>query len=256
MMGWLRMVLSRGGDRFSAPVPCIDAHAHVLPGVDDGPVTIEAAVEALRHAEAAGVTHVVATPHASARYETSWDAIAAARGQLVAALREAQVAVTLLIGREVMFTDETLARVATDARLRIEGGKYALVELAEGLNMAAVTEGLASLRAAGVRPILAHPERNWLVQRHTDCVQEWRLRGTLVQINAASVTGTWGADARRAARRLLEREAVDMLGSDAHRAEDYDAYRRACAAIEKQYGVERIEQLVRTTPAYVTNITL
>src|SRR5262249_56088443 len=38
-------------------------HCHILPGVDDGPATVDEALAVARFAVADGITHVVATPH-------------------------------------------------------------------------------------------------------------------------------------------------------------------------------------------------
>ena len=46
----------------------IDIHCHLLPEVDDGPKSWDAAVEMCRMAAADGITHAVATPHANDRY--------------------------------------------------------------------------------------------------------------------------------------------------------------------------------------------
>ena len=42
----------------------IDLHCHLLPGVDDGAVSIEVARAMLRQAEADGIDTIVVTPHA------------------------------------------------------------------------------------------------------------------------------------------------------------------------------------------------
>ena len=46
----------------------IDLHCHILPGLDDGPETIEESVEMAQAATAEGITHLVATPHSSSEY--------------------------------------------------------------------------------------------------------------------------------------------------------------------------------------------
>ena len=45
----------------------IDLHCHILPGLDDGPKTMEESVEMAEAAIADGITHLVATPHSSTR---------------------------------------------------------------------------------------------------------------------------------------------------------------------------------------------
>src|SRR6266496_5136637 len=46
----------------------IDIHSHILPEVDDGPKSWDVAVEMCGMAAADGITHIVAAPHANARY--------------------------------------------------------------------------------------------------------------------------------------------------------------------------------------------
>src|SRR5437660_12758579 len=63
----------------------IDLHSHILPGVDDGPATIEESLEIARRAAADGVRVIAATPHVRDDYPTE----AATMERLVAELREA-----------------------------------------------------------------------------------------------------------------------------------------------------------------------
>jgi len=49
----------------------IDLHTHILPGIDDGPATIEGSLELARAAVAAGTSTLVATPHVNWTYPTT-----------------------------------------------------------------------------------------------------------------------------------------------------------------------------------------
>ena len=40
-----------------------DMHCHVLPGLDDGPATMEETIEVLREAARQGIETMIATPH-------------------------------------------------------------------------------------------------------------------------------------------------------------------------------------------------
>ena len=60
-----------GDNTFALPpqrLAMIDIHCHILPGIDDGPEDIELSLAMAEDAIADGITHVVATPHASNEY--------------------------------------------------------------------------------------------------------------------------------------------------------------------------------------------
>src|SRR5262252_17015 len=60
----------------------IDLHCHILPGLDDGAKTVEESFAMAESAIADGITHVVATPHASTEYSFDYAHVRAARGEL------------------------------------------------------------------------------------------------------------------------------------------------------------------------------
>ncbi len=236
---------------FVAPVPWVDFHCHLVPGVDDGPRTLADAAAMLECAARIGITHIVTTPHYSDRYAPDDAAIARALAGLQEQAQGAAAAVQIISGREVTLTDQHMRALKSSPALRIGAGPYALVELLEGLNRTAMVECCSDLLAAGVRPIIAHPERNFMVQNAPDIMAELRLRGALVQVNATSLNGVYGAAARRAAQQLLELQSVDMLSSDAHRASDFEAYASACELIARTVGAELVKELISSVPARI-----
>jgi protein-tyrosine phosphatase len=72
------------------------------------------------------------------------------------------------------------------------------------------------LQAAGITPVLAHPERNAEVQQRPELLEPIVAGGTLVQLTAASVDGRTGRRAQACASRLLDRNLAHLLASDAH----------------------------------------
>src|SRR5262249_13574308 len=60
----------------------IDIHCHILPGMDDGARTMEESLAMVESAIADGITHVVATPHASSEYSFDFARVRAARNEL------------------------------------------------------------------------------------------------------------------------------------------------------------------------------
>src|SRR5467141_2739438 len=62
----------------------VDLHCHILPGLDDGPATIEESIAMAESAIADGITHVVATPHANNEYFFDFSRVRQLRDELQA----------------------------------------------------------------------------------------------------------------------------------------------------------------------------
>src|SRR5271155_1371867 len=99
----------------------IDLHSHVLPGIDDGPDTIEGSLALARAAVAAGTRTLVATPHVSWHYPNDADTIALGVRELKARLAEEEIALELLPGAEIAVTRLPELDEEQRSRLRLGG---------------------------------------------------------------------------------------------------------------------------------------
>ena len=198
-----------------------DVHSHVAPGVDDGPANGAESQTALAAMEAAGVTHLIATPHFSASLTLDADA----REQRLSALdegwtaleslaRESHSAIALSRGAEILL-DEPRPDLS-DPRIRLAGGAFVLVEFPLGSIPPESPAVLAHLREMGWHPVLAHPERYSELRLRPHLLAAWRGAGAYFQINAGSLLGSYGRMARLLAYDLLARGWVDMIASDYH----------------------------------------
>jgi protein-tyrosine phosphatase len=195
----------------------IDLHTHVLPGVDDGPATIDESLEMLADSAASGVRAVAATPHVRDDYPTT----AAAMESLVAALRlEAEanaITVEILTGGEIALDRLALTPAEELRRFGLGGSsRYLLVEFPYYGWPPDLADQLAALDSAGFQAVLAHPERNAEVQAGPGRLAPLVESGTLVQITAASVSGTLGRRCQATALRLLELGFAHLVASDTH----------------------------------------
>src|SRR5271154_5014996 len=82
----------------------IDLHCHVLPGIDDGPQTIDDSVALAAAAATAGMRTLVATPHVSSRYQNDPDTIAQLVAELNTRLAAEGIAVDVTAGAEIAMT--------------------------------------------------------------------------------------------------------------------------------------------------------
>jgi protein-tyrosine phosphatase len=77
-------------------------------------------------------------------------------------------------------------------------------------------ETVFRLAAAGLRPVLAHPERNDWVQEDPESLARCLKAGAVAQATAASLTGEFGRATERTFPRLLSAGLIGLLASDAH----------------------------------------
>lgn len=199
----------------------LDFHSHIIPAVDDGSASLEESLIALQRMWAQGITRVLTTPHFRAsvvkdavEFELQMAPIDASWELLVQAVREKLPQLRLDRGVELALDDPS--PVATDGRLRLAGTRFVLVEFPNFRIPPNSIRPLAHLRASGVTPIVAHPERYDDIDAHFETFREWRKAGAFLQLNAGSVVGAYGAAIERNAWRCLKAGSVDYLSSDYH----------------------------------------
>ncbi len=194
----------------------IDLHCHVLPGIDDGPETIEGSLALARGAVAAGTQTLVATPHVSWRYPNAAGTITRLVNEVNARLTAEAVALEVRPGAEIAMTRLADIEPAQLPRLGLGGGPWLLVEPP----FTAVATGLDTivqdLQHRGHRVVLAHPERCPAFHRDPRMLESLVRGGVLTSITAGSLVGRFGGEVRRFAVRLLENEIVHNVASDAH----------------------------------------
>ncbi len=196
----------------------IDLHCHILPGIDDGPATMEDTLALARAAVAAGTMTIVATPHVSWDWpQNTAQTIAEHVVAVNAALLEQGLDLEVRPGGEVALTraldlpDEEL-----DA-LGLGGGPWLLVECPLSPVAAGVEQGIQALRRRGHdRIVLAHPERVPAFQRDPELLGRLVAGGLRTSVTAGAFAGRFGKDVERFARRLLADGLVHDVASDAH----------------------------------------
>jgi protein-tyrosine phosphatase len=194
----------------------IDLHAHILPGVDDGPASIEESVELARAAVDAGTRVLAATSHVSHMFPTDPRVFPARLAEVREALKDAGVALEVVPGGEL--APSRLAELDDEAlpELSLGGGPYLLVECPFSPVSAELEPLVYELQRNDWRILLAHPERSAAFHRAPERLARLVERGALVQVTAGSLTGQFGKTARRFSISALQDGLVHVLASDAH----------------------------------------
>jgi len=196
----------------------IDLHAHILPGLDDGPATLEESLAMARAYVDAGFGTVVATPHViPGLYEPAREEILDGVQRLQAALEEAGIPLAVLPGAEYHLTPDLPRLLDAGALVTLNAtGRYLLVELPFHGLPAHAHRTLFELLVAGVTPVIAHPERNDILAGEPCALAEMVERGVRAQVTAASLLGLFGSQVRRAAQRFVREGLAQLVATDAH----------------------------------------
>jgi len=231
-----------------------DIHAHILPGIDDGPPTMEETIRMLRVAEKDGIKGIVATPHmVPGVHDNPKNKVLAALGDLKQVLGP-DFPVKVYAGSEVSLCAESLIGIREGRYLTINSGRYILLELPSHFINKNVFDFIFSLTSAGMIPVIAHPERNAKVQRDVKTLYELANLGALMQATAASFSGFFGSGVRKFALGLVEKRLVHVVASDAHDPE------RRCPALspslkelKKLLNEEECQALLHGNPEKIIN---
>ncbi len=199
----------------------IDLHTHILPGIDDGPETIEGSLELARAALAAGTRTLVATPHINRAHDVDPPRVREAADRLRDRLVQEGIELELLTGGEI--STGRLPRLSDDelGALRLGDGPYLLIEAPLTSGAWQLTEIVERLRGDGYGVLLAHPERCPGLHRDPALLRGLVDRGALCSITAGALTGQFGRTVNRFALEMLREGLVHDVASDTH-----DTHRR------------------------------
>jgi protein-tyrosine phosphatase len=225
----------------------IDIHTHILPGVDDGPDTMDEAVKIVEKAAGDGVRCIVATPHMlEAPSVRRIENITSQARILEREISSRNLDMTIKVSAEFFISPDLPDYMKTCGQLAIPGEKsYVLVELPMYQVPEYTDTVIFQLGLDKYTPIIAHPERNMEIQQDPQILDAFIQRGALAQLNAGSLTGQYGRRAKKAAQKLLRQNLIHMMGSDIHSCPDgpYPLVKGLKAAA-KIVGRERAGQLV------------
>ena len=197
----------------------IDLHTHVLPGIDDGPPSVEGSLELARAAAAAGTTTLVATPHITWDLPNTGATVAEGIAALQPQLDEAGIPIQIRVGGELAVSKAVELSDDDLRALRLGGGDWILAECPLSSWATGFEKLLHALQSRGHRVVLAHPERSPLLQRDIGLVRELVDAGMLSSITAGSMSGRFGNTVRRFTLELLEQDLVHNVASDTHDAQ-------------------------------------
>jgi protein-tyrosine phosphatase len=235
----------------------IDIHCHLLPGVDDGPKSMEEALEMARLAVKNGITHAVITPHITpGRYDNTLDSLFMVYDEFSRALRENHIPLQTALASEVRL-DPVIINMVESGTLPFlgdyDGHQLLLLEFPYTSIPPGALELAQWLVKRRIKPVIAHPERHRTIINNVKTLEPYLKAGCLVQITAGSLSGIFGDIPKKTAIKLLELGWVTVMASDAHnnklRPPELEPGR---VVAEKIVGEQESWALVRERPGQMT----
>lgn len=236
-----------------------DLHAHILPGIDDGPATIEDAVEIARIAAANGTRTMLATPHRKDVTElSSVERIRDLTAELGCRIRGEGIPLSLTLGMENHIDASLPEDVAAGKALTMNGSRYILVEMPFFGDIEEhdyVEDALRDLQAQRLIPVFAHPERIEAFQRQPALLERYIEMGMLSQLTRGSLLGHWGKEVRHFSLELLRNGMAHLLSSDTHspRPPRTPELGKAVEVASKILGCQKAKAMVTDIPYAILN---
>jgi protein-tyrosine phosphatase len=217
----------------------VDVHSHVVPSGDDGVRSLEEGIALCAEAAVRGTRVLYATPHVWPTLHLTPGRereVREAHGELAAAGH----GLDLQLGWELTPQEGLLAE--DPERYRLGGLPAVLMEI-PFLGPLALSLRLGHrIEAAGLTPVVAHPERAESILADPSAAAGLRERGWLLQVNATSLLGCHGPAQEEAAWTLVEDGLADLVASDGHRAARPPFLDEAHGLVRKRVG-ERADAL-------------
>lgn len=195
-----------------------DIHNHLLPGVDDGFRHTSDSLKAIERMVSAGCRNFIFTPHMN---PDVYPDINEMRHREVYEEFSNKIPegwnVRTSLAAEYMIVNGFEERVSSraDELLKYEDGSI-LVEMSYYFRSPNLEQTLFELNMAGLKPILAHPERYVYMVSSLGDFDRIADMGCRFQMNLMSVTGKYGTDSLVILNYLLKRGLYSFTATDLH----------------------------------------
>jgi len=193
-----------------------DLHSHLIPGIDDGSKSMEDTIAMLRKFKELGYKKVITTPHImNDFYKNTPEIILGGLADVRAEIEKQNIGIEIEAAAEY-YIDYSIKELIKTNNILSFGDNYVLFELSFTQEQRGVNEIIFELITEGYKPILAHVERYPFYYNNWTRIKEYRDRGVLLQLNINSLSGHYGPGVKRMAEELIDRDWIDVIGSDCH----------------------------------------
>lgn len=235
----------------------IDIHTHILPKVDDGAHIVEEAYQMIEKAQKQGFTDIIATSH---YMENQYEVDEGKRQKIIETLQheimKRGIEIKIHNGNEIYITPNFVTLIKEKKASTLANSRYVLFELPMSSKVTYLEEMIFEIKANGMIPILAHPERYSYVQKDPNFIGSLIKQGVLMQSNFASITDYYGKSAKNTLKTLLKANMIHFLAVDAHNHKKYDIIQEQIQKFEKIISKEQLENLTTVNPKHILDNTV
>jgi protein-tyrosine phosphatase len=233
----------------------IDTHLHILPGIDDGPETLQESLELAQALVQEGISYAIATPHYNDEYPQRPVVDIQERVQeMQQELDRHNIPLRLFAGHEALIKPGLVEDIQSGRLATLNNSRYLLLELWSSTWLPETERVIFELQVQGIVPLIAHPERYHAIQQNPARLAALLQQGAKAQLIASSLVGMQGKTIRRTAEILLKKGLIHCIASDAHglQRRPPGVVRGLQRAVEI-LGQKRVHEMIETWPSMILN---
>lgn len=224
----------------------IDIHSHILPGIDDGCVSVDESLQSIRVLKEYGYVGTICTPHCwPLQYaEVTPQRIAIWRDELQKAIDNEGLEYMLWTGGELRLYPQVIPWMQAHGVPTLASSRCVLCDFWEPRWQPWMDEAFDWLMEHGYQPILAHPERSPTQDDYDTHLDEITARGVLLQGNLRCFTGEEGYYPDQQVRRYMQENRYSLLALDMHRPDALQGRLDGIALAAEEFGQARVDDMI------------
>ena len=231
----------------------IDIHCHIVPNIDDGAKSLEDALEMAKIAYSEGIRKIINTSHyhPDFKYKKGEELLKSIK-EFNNILKLNNIDIEVCIGNELYYSEDIIEIIEQKEFYTLNNSKYLLIEFPPMRFPKNIVDIIYEIKIRGYVPILAHVERYKEVQENVNLIYECINEGALIQVNASSIIGKNGKEAKQVSEILLDNNMIHFIATDAHSSQRRrPVIKETYNYVSNKYGVRNAEILFIENPSKV-----
>ena len=215
-MGFFDFLKKEKTEDYPLPELLVDMHSHLIPGIDDGAISIEDSISMIREFSELGYKKLITTPHIMGDFYKNTPEIILSRLEKVKDRVNSEGIEIEIDAAAEYYLDEWFMKKVDEKDVLTFGNNYLLIETSYINEPSQLDEVLFQVKASGYQPILAHPERYTYMYSNFQRYKDIYATGVLFQLNLNSISGYYSKAAQDIAGKLIDNNMINFVGSDCH----------------------------------------